>query len=124
MKLPECRSYDAATPTPAGARRWISWSAVSTAALRLWARVASSAPVWTLRSKARSEALEAEHAGTTSEHVRRVRKLVVPRVMATALVAPLLAAFSLLWVLLLNLLIAPHQLCSSLRGSYPLHRTK
>jgi phospholipid/cholesterol/gamma-HCH transport system permease protein len=30
--------------------------------------------------------------------------------MATGLVAPVLAAFSLLWVLLLNLLIAPHQL--------------
>jgi phospholipid/cholesterol/gamma-HCH transport system permease protein len=42
--------------------------------------------------------------------IDNVRKLVVPRVMATGLVAPLLAAFSLLWVLLLNLLIAPHQL--------------
>jgi phospholipid/cholesterol/gamma-HCH transport system permease protein len=42
--------------------------------------------------------------------VDNVRKLVVPRVMATALVAPILAAFSLLWVLVLNLLIAPHQL--------------
>jgi phospholipid/cholesterol/gamma-HCH transport system permease protein len=42
--------------------------------------------------------------------IDNVRKLVVPRVMATALVAPLLAAFSLLWVLLLNLLIAPGQL--------------
>ncbi len=42
--------------------------------------------------------------------IDNVRKLVVPRVMATALVAPLLTAFSLLWVLLLNLLIASHQL--------------
>ena len=42
--------------------------------------------------------------------IDNVRKLVVPRVMATGLVAPLLAAFSLLWVLLINLLIAPHQL--------------
>jgi phospholipid/cholesterol/gamma-HCH transport system permease protein len=42
--------------------------------------------------------------------VDNVRSLVVPRVMATGLVAPVLAAFSLLWVLLLNLLIAPHQL--------------
>lgn len=39
-----------------------------------------------------------------------VRRLVVPRVMAAGLVAPTLAAFSLFWVLLLNLLIAPHQL--------------
>jgi phospholipid/cholesterol/gamma-HCH transport system permease protein len=39
-----------------------------------------------------------------------VRSLVVPRVMATGLVAPVLAVFSLFWVLLLNLLVAPHQL--------------
>jgi phospholipid/cholesterol/gamma-HCH transport system permease protein len=42
--------------------------------------------------------------------VDTVRSLVVPRVMATALVAPILAVFSLFWVLLLNLLIAPHDL--------------
>jgi phospholipid/cholesterol/gamma-HCH transport system permease protein len=42
--------------------------------------------------------------------IDNVRSLVVPRVMATGLVAPVLAAFSLFWVLLLDLLIAPHQL--------------
>lgn len=39
-----------------------------------------------------------------------VRSLVVPRVMATGLVAPILATFSLLWVIVVNLLIAPHEL--------------
>jgi phospholipid/cholesterol/gamma-HCH transport system permease protein len=42
--------------------------------------------------------------------IDNVRSLVVPRVMAAGLVAPVLAAFSLLWVLGVNLLIAPHQL--------------
>jgi phospholipid/cholesterol/gamma-HCH transport system permease protein len=42
--------------------------------------------------------------------VDNVRSLVVPRVMATALVAPVLAIYSLFWVLGLNLLIAPHAL--------------
>jgi phospholipid/cholesterol/gamma-HCH transport system permease protein len=42
--------------------------------------------------------------------IDNVRSLVVPRVMATGLVAPVLATFSLLWVLALNLLVAPHQL--------------
>jgi phospholipid/cholesterol/gamma-HCH transport system permease protein len=42
--------------------------------------------------------------------VDRVRSLVVPRVMAAGFVAPLLAAFSLLWALIVNLLLAPHQL--------------
>jgi phospholipid/cholesterol/gamma-HCH transport system permease protein len=49
--------------------------------------------------------------------VDNVRKLVVPRVMATGFTAPVLAAFSLLWVLVLNLLIAPHQLGFT-RGIY------
>lgn len=39
-----------------------------------------------------------------------VRSLVVPRVMATGLVAPVLTTFSLCWVLVLNFLIAPHDL--------------
>jgi phospholipid/cholesterol/gamma-HCH transport system permease protein len=39
-----------------------------------------------------------------------VRSLVVPRVMATGFVAPVLAAYSLLLVMVANLLIAPHQL--------------
>jgi phospholipid/cholesterol/gamma-HCH transport system permease protein len=42
--------------------------------------------------------------------VDNVRSLVVPRVMATGLVAPVLAAFSLLWVMGVNLLLAPHEL--------------
>jgi phospholipid/cholesterol/gamma-HCH transport system permease protein len=42
--------------------------------------------------------------------VDSVRSLVVPRVMATGLVAPVLATFSLLLVLIVNLLVAPHQL--------------
>jgi phospholipid/cholesterol/gamma-HCH transport system permease protein len=42
--------------------------------------------------------------------VDSVRSLVVPRVMATGLVAPVLATFSLLLVLGVNLVIAPHQL--------------
>src|SRR5947199_4557368 len=42
--------------------------------------------------------------------IDNARSLVVPRVMATGLVAPVLATLSLLWVLVLNLLIAPHQL--------------
>jgi phospholipid/cholesterol/gamma-HCH transport system permease protein len=42
--------------------------------------------------------------------IDNVRSLVVPRVMATGFVAPVLAAYSLLLVLVLNLLIAPHQL--------------
>jgi phospholipid/cholesterol/gamma-HCH transport system permease protein len=42
--------------------------------------------------------------------IDNIRSLVVPRVMATAFVAPVLATFSLFWVLLVNLLIAPHQL--------------
>jgi phospholipid/cholesterol/gamma-HCH transport system permease protein len=42
--------------------------------------------------------------------IDNVRSLVVPRVMATGLVAPVLAGYSLLWVMLLNYLIAPHQL--------------
>ncbi len=42
--------------------------------------------------------------------VDSVRELVVPRVMAAGLVAPCLAALSLFWVLLLNWLIAPHDL--------------
>jgi phospholipid/cholesterol/gamma-HCH transport system permease protein len=42
--------------------------------------------------------------------VDNVRSLVVPRVMATGLVAPILAAFSLLWVMVINLLLAPHEL--------------
>jgi phospholipid/cholesterol/gamma-HCH transport system permease protein len=42
--------------------------------------------------------------------IDNVRSLVVPRVMATGLVAPILAAFSLLWVLIVNLLVAPEQL--------------
>jgi phospholipid/cholesterol/gamma-HCH transport system permease protein len=42
--------------------------------------------------------------------VDSVRELVVPRVMACGLVAPALAALSLFWVMLLNLLIAPHEL--------------
>jgi phospholipid/cholesterol/gamma-HCH transport system permease protein len=49
--------------------------------------------------------------------IDNIRSLVVPRVMATGLVAPILAAFSLLWVLLLNLLIVPHQLGLT-RGLY------
>jgi phospholipid/cholesterol/gamma-HCH transport system permease protein len=39
--------------------------------------------------------------------IDNVRSLVVPRVMATGLVAPVLAAFSLLLVLIVNLLVAP-----------------
>jgi phospholipid/cholesterol/gamma-HCH transport system permease protein len=42
--------------------------------------------------------------------VDNIRSLVVPRVMACGLVAPILATFSLFLVLLLDLLIAPHQL--------------
>ena len=42
--------------------------------------------------------------------IDNVRALVVPRVMATGLVAPVLAAYSLLLVLVVNLVIAPHQL--------------
>ena len=42
--------------------------------------------------------------------VDSVRSLVVPRVMATGLVGPVLAGFSLLWVMGLNLLVAPHEL--------------
>jgi phospholipid/cholesterol/gamma-HCH transport system permease protein len=39
-----------------------------------------------------------------------VRSLVVPRVMAAGFVAPVLAAFSLFWAVLVNLLLAPHEL--------------
>ena len=42
--------------------------------------------------------------------IDNIRALVVPRVMACGFVAPVLATFSLFWVLLLNFLIAPHQL--------------
>lgn len=42
--------------------------------------------------------------------VDNVRELVVPRVMAAGLVAPVLAVLSLFWVLVVNLLVAPHQL--------------
>jgi len=42
--------------------------------------------------------------------VDNIRSLVVPRVMATGLVAPVLAILSLLWVMVLNLMIAPHDL--------------
>jgi phospholipid/cholesterol/gamma-HCH transport system permease protein len=39
-----------------------------------------------------------------------VRALVVPRVMAAAFVAPVLAALSLLWVILVNLVVGTHEL--------------